>query len=316
MNLYADADSLVAVADRHRPKFRAAIEAGIRRVREQASLADIEDAYPIISRVQALYSWDEMLTLSFYVRKDETAAADDLISSTMRDAAKLTYQLDMVSPAVVDAAQRLAGNMVTSIDRASKAAIRDAVVRGVAGELNRRQVAELIRQTVGLTAPQSRALFNYQQSLEDLASGTGTRSQILGRYRLADRRWSQRTLTPDRVDRLVERYSERLIRHRAENIAISETIRASNAGRVASWEQAIRDGFLPNDALMVWRTVGDDRVCPECHPLDGQTVGVVGGQFRATETGAPGEDRQPRAQIVDARFPPLHSRCRCVVVLA
>lgn len=317
-DLYADADSLVEVADQHRHRYAKAIREGIERVRGQASLDDIAAAFPVAADVLALYDWNDMLGLSFTVRKADPADADDLIAATMSDAAKLTYRLDMVSPFTVNAARRLAGDMVTSIDDASRKAIRAAITRGVAAELDRRQVARLIRSSVGLTRSQTVALANYRQALHDLMSGSRTSAQaIRDRWQLADARWSPRTLTPDRIDQLADRYSARLLRHRAENIAISETIRASNAGRVESWRQAIADGFLPADSLMVWRTVGDDRVCPQCWPMDGQVVGIVAGSqpFESTEHGAPGEPRKPVTSMVTASHPPLHTRCRCAVTL-
>lgn len=68
---------------------------------------------------------------------------------------------------------------------------------------------------------------------------------------------------------------------RADLIAVTETTRALTAGTLASWRSAGVERYR-------WNTSGDERVCPQCGPLDGVTYRV---------------GRGPE--------PPLHPRCRC-----
>lgn len=52
--------------------------------------------------------------------------------------------------------------------------------------------------------------------------------------------------------------------------------------------------LLTTIRIFAWQTAGDERTCPECGPLDGQTW----------------DDSTPMPS------PPLHTNCRCRIVLA
>lgn len=104
------------------------------------------------------------------------------------------------------------------------------------------------------------------------------------------------------VDELTERIADLVGDDaRAETIARTETMTASNAGQQLAWDQAIDEGFLTGDEKQEWIVTPDDRLCPICEPLDGQTV-KLGAKFD-TELGK-----------VDG--PPAHPNCRCTVALS
>jgi SPP1 gp7 family putative phage head morphogenesis protein len=86
-----------------------------------------------------------------------------------------------------------------------------------------------------------------------------------------------------------EKYTQKLIRTRAQTIARTETMRASNEGQAQLWRQAQEMGLLTGKEQKVWQ-VADP--CPICAPLDGERVGI-------NEDFSVGQD------------PPLHPRCRC-----
>lgn len=88
---------------------------------------------------------------------------------------------------------------------------------------------------------------------------------------------------------------------RAETIARTETMRASNQGQLEAWDQAQEKGLLTGTELLEWITTPDDRLCPICEPLDGETA-PRGGTFEVDG------DR--------ITAPPAHPRCRCTVGLS
>lgn len=97
------------------------------------------------------------------------------------------------------------------------------------------------------------------------------------------------------VEAQVGRYAERQLRTRAETIARTESMQALNEGNRLALAALQADGKLPpGEWEREWVTAPDERVCPECEPLDGARA-PIGGMF---PTGALG--------------PPLHPRCRCV----
>ncbi len=83
---------------------------------------------------------------------------------------------------------------------------------------------------------------------------------------------------------------------RAELIARNETFRAVAEGQRQAWDQAVGDGLLTGDEKRTWIVVGDDKVCPICDGLDGQTVGLD-------------ESYQGDGEEYDG--PPAHVNCRC-----
>jgi hypothetical protein len=88
---------------------------------------------------------------------------------------------------------------------------------------------------------------------------------------------------------------------RADVIARTETMRASNEGQLQAWDQATDAGLLTGDEFKEWITTPDDRLCPVCEPMDGVKVGLD-------------ENFDVDGDKIDG--PPAHPNCRCAVGLA
>lgn len=80
---------------------------------------------------------------------------------------------------------------------------------------------------------------------------------------------------------------------RADMIARTELMRASNEGQRQAWSQAVDDGLLTGDERKTWIAT-EVGACDECDALDGETTDLDGEY--------PGEGGEG---------PPLHPRCRC-----
>lgn len=89
---------------------------------------------------------------------------------------------------------------------------------------------------------------------------------------------------------------------RAETIARTETMRASNEGQLEAWDQAVDAGLLTGVETKEWITTPDDITCPICEPMDGLQA-PLNGLFDL-----PGGEGQ-----IDQ--PPAHPRCRCTIAL-
>lgn len=88
---------------------------------------------------------------------------------------------------------------------------------------------------------------------------------------------------------------------RADKIAHTETMRAANEGVLEAWQQATESGLLEGTEKKEWITTPDDRLCPICEPLDGQTVGL---------------NEQFDVEGGDLDGPPAHPNCRCTLGLS
>jgi len=122
--------------------------------------------------------------------------------------------------------------------------------------------------------------------------------------------WTDGDLTPAQF----EWFAERMPKHRLDMIARTETIRASNKGaqeRYRSW------GVPYNE----WYTAKDDRTCDFCLELHGTVYGVDETLYRVGEQMNVEVERDGEKKILTLKFgyedvtcPPLHPRCRCVLL--
>lgn len=87
---------------------------------------------------------------------------------------------------------------------------------------------------------------------------------------------------------------------RAETIARTETMRASNQGQLEAWNQATEAGLLTGREQKEWIVTPDDRLCPICEPMDGVNVPLDA-------------DFDVDGDMIDG--PPAHPNCRCTVAL-
>lgn len=195
-------------------------------------------------------------------------------------AAELIGSFNITSPFVLRAAEVLTANLVTGITRESQRAIRRIIFNAIRDGLAPRDSAKLIRDVIGLTERQALAVDNLRRGL-------------------GDRKGAERT---------VERYSRRLLKDRALNIARTETMRASNRGQQLLWDEMVKDGLIDTRRFQQrWLTTPDDRLCPRCAPMNGQVV-ALGGRFNETERGVLPSERVPFVGETTLS-PPLHPRC-------
>ncbi len=87
---------------------------------------------------------------------------------------------------------------------------------------------------------------------------------------------------------------------RAETIARTETMRASNEGQQQAWNQAVDAGVLTGAEQKVWIVTPDDRLCPICEGMEDVTIPMD-------------EDFDVDGERVST--PPGHPRCRCTIGL-
>ena len=111
----------------------------------------------------------------------------------------------------------------------------------------------------------------------------------------------------DKIRKRVQaRLGETFIKNRAENIARSETIYASNAGAEQGY---IQSGVCEGKK---WLTAIDERTCDLCLDMDGRTA-ILGSSFDIESLK---EDYGWTFDYTDGEMPhpPLHSRCRCTII--
>ncbi len=238
--------------------------------------------------------------LKMKIQSSVAAVADALIKRT-RFVARLGG-FDQVNPYAVDAVQSYGARLVQQMTEELKQTIRDIVSDGISAGVNPRTTAIAIRDQIGLTAAQRKAVKNFRRFLEERSPEVLTRE-------LRDKRFDpsvrahilgDRTLSGSDIGAMVARYEERYIKYRAEAIARTESIRALSIANRAAWRQV--EQKIGGETRRKWFTARDERLCEVCEPIP---------RMNAEGVGLDEPFDTPEGPVMD---PPMHPHCRCVVL--
>jgi hypothetical protein len=177
------------------------------------------------------------------------------------------------------------GGLVTGIVNEQLDLLRETIGTQLASGIAPRKIAVQIAGPVvngqrqggfiGLSRPQVGYLANARAELGALDAGYFSRA-------LRDRRFDPlvrkaiadgKPLAAADVDRIAARYSDRMLKHRADTIARTESITALRAGRREGIEQAVEAGAInPGAVKRVWDATGDARTREDHMAMNGVEV--------------------------------------------
>lgn len=199
-----------------------------------------------------------------------TAAAAGITATT-------AYAFRLANPFVQDYIRVFANQLVVEITEQTRSALTEITRRAFAEGLTVKEQADMIFNTVGLYTRLSNAVLNYRSGL--IGSG----------------------VTGKKLENLVQRKYNELLTYRANMIARTETITASNAGQYLVYQQAVQDNLAHTDTLMKrWIVTPDDFLCQYCKELGKQ--GYI-----------PWDQAWTSSRFGSVRHPTLHPHCRCAV---
>jgi hypothetical protein len=278
---------LIEIADTQKPRLQRALVAAFEAMRDRVPTSAVVAALEtggVEGVVELLRGVEDDLgptvaELDDAIRSSGTATVRMIPGAALLNA---TFRFDPFASNTIDFLQSYRLNLINQISNETRNAVRQGLVEGFKIGQNPRAVARQVRDTVGLTSWQERAVRNYRKALEDLDSTALTRA-------LRDRRFdssvarairARKPLTPQQVDRMVARYRARFIKHRAETIARTESLRATSVGNRAAIRQLLADGAVdPTGVRRQWvytqdaRTRAGHRSVPRLNeggvPLDG-----------------------------------------------
>lgn len=123
-----------------------------------------------------------------------------------------------------------------------------------------------IKQTLGLTAPQAKAVLNFRNQLETqkLLGFTSPQNRSMpeaDRILLRDH-MKNGSLTQFGIDRMVNKYYESLLNQRASEVATATVMNAINSGMNEMWLQGLTQGVFDSRDRKFWNTQLDNRVRP------------------------------------------------------
>jgi hypothetical protein len=235
--------------------------------------------------------------------------------------ARLGFAFDMNNPRAQEWLADHSSAFVTRINSDQRAAIQTALTAGFEQGRNPRSTAldivgRVNRATgrrgggiVGLTNQMSGFVTNARAELADPETMANylTRARRDKRFdRLVQRSIDEgKPLSQTDIDRIVGRYSDRLLNLRGDNIARTETLGSLNEGMDEALRQAVDEGLVSaGNVRRVWDATGDDRTREDHIAANGQEVGldepfIVGGAAMMH----PGDFSAPVEQVIN---------CRCV----
>jgi SPP1 gp7 family putative phage head morphogenesis protein len=285
-------------AERHEPRVKSLLVRAAKQAREAVPMGALEQVLglghpgtgaplyvlqPVLQELRDALMGKELTHTAQHVTYIKTLEAQkkalpDVLLDTMRAGAnakpipKFAMSFDATNPAAVEWAHDHAAGLIKGISDDVQDAVRLTVVQAFEEGIAPRDVARLIRADVGLTERDAGAVM--KQQLKWLADG----------------------VAPEKATARAERYANQLLNSRAQTIARTETMRASNEGQRQLWEQAREAGLIDATTMQkVW--IATDGACDECQTVDGESVGM-------DEDFSVGSD------------PPLHPNCRCTIGLA
>ena len=272
-------EAVQAAADRYSSPMRAAILSALKALQRGVNVGEVE-------RLLAAGRVVHTAVLPLDLMGEALAAAVGIMRTVFGNAGKaveVTWGIkagfDLHNPFIEQAMAQRASGLITTLSLDAEQTLRAVLVQAVADDLPWPRVAQLVQPLIGLSQNQAVAQLKYHAAL--LKDGiTSARANVLTARRAAD-----------------------LVKARAETIARTELTAAANGAQQTLWELAEAQGLVKPGTRRRWITTPDDRRCPRCEEMHGQTVGLAG-MFTQPSTG-----RQ-------VPHPPLHPRCRCAMVRA
>lgn len=274
-----DLPLLTRLAARMEPAMRRAFLAAVRGAADVVNISDLVDAVRSgqVSQIEAAAQLEELSPalrrLLLPVLGRLFALGVQVGEDQLGDVA-LTIAFDLSNPEAIAWVQSHGASLVTDVTDGTRSAIRALVDVAFREGRSPDQLAREIREVIGLTERQMEAVQAFRERL-----------------------WNE-GVEASEVERRAARYADAQLRYRAEMIARTETLEASNEGQQQLWEHARAQGLLnPEKTRRVWIVTPDGRLCDLCEPMDGEEA-TLGGTFKG-----------------GVRRPPRHPQCRCTTGL-
>lgn len=317
----AQQDALLGLAAKFEPRIRRQFIKAVNAIQDEASLKALTDAL-------ATGRWEFVLAATGLDKFEvELGGMVDAINENWQAAGALTAQqtaagvsgmalgvrFDPMNRRATDYARQYAYDLITNISRQTRDAIKEIVTEQTVTGLNPRTTARQIKQVIGLTGPQAKALKNYRAALESGKWGQAAAYSIGGNAERSIAAASKLgEMSGDRIEALVESYRQRLLRMRSVTIARTESMRAASNGAAEAWKQTMEGSNLPPSVFRrYWVATNDDRT-RDSHlemPLLNQKGVGMNEPFRLPGGGTimhPHDPDAPASETIN---------CRCCVVV-
>lgn len=328
--------ALEKAADKIRPSLRRSFLEALEQVKDEATLKRIterleaEDADGAANLLVAALGGilagsgvrPESTVFIDQWRKAHDAGAAAGISS-LPDAKAKAATFDPFNSRTANTVREYTGDLIREVSESTRAGIITALQETDALGYGPTKQARFIRDMLGLTEQQMKAVVNFRDQLEQQRNAPlNELGKPRGMTKAANRRLSateraivrrhirEGHLSQQKIDEMVDRYYRSLLNRRAQNIARTESLTAATMGQNEAWTQAQEQGVLDSDVKRKWLPTRDARTRDAHSSVPGMNPdGVpINGTF-STPLGRMRFPRDPRGTAAN------RIQCRCAVVL-
>ena len=310
-------------------RFRAAFLSAIREIVSQARIKEISDA---LARGDVQGALDKLYIepAAFNVFTNEIRASfgeggmqavQNLGPLTDAQGNRLVFRFDVRNLVAEQWITERSSEFITNIVDEQRIVIREHLRAGLQrGDNPRTTALDVVGRinkatgrreggVIGLSIPQEQYVRNARSELQNKDF-----SAYLQR-KLRDKRFDRTVaralaadedLSPAQIAKIVNRYADRLLKHRGDTIARTETLAALNAAAYQSLQQLVDSGKIQADQITrVWDSAGDARVRNTHRIADGQRVGFDEDFVMASgrRLRYPGDPKGGASEVIN---------CRCI----
>jgi len=289
----------------------------LRRIVEALERRDYELAISNLFIDDASFRFlDRALTDAFRDGGDFAASTIPQVSDP--SGGRVVFRFNARSPRAERWLSEHSSQLITDITEDIRIAARQHLVAGMEAGLNPRTTAlslvgRIDRATgrrvggvLGLTSAQERFVTNARAEL--MSGDPDLLRNYLTRER-RDRRFDRhvmaairegRALESATIERMLGRYSDRLLELRGETVARTESMTALNQSNIEAYQQAIDSGAIRRqDVRKVWIATNDGRTRDSHRDIDRESVGID--QPFSNGLMYPGDPNGPASEVINCR---------------
>jgi hypothetical protein len=287
-----------ALLDEHAPLIQAAFMASIADIRSQITLkllverlerGDIAGALDALNLDRGAFSRVENAIAQAY-NAGGTAMTGNMPTLRDRAGARIVVRFDARNVRAEEWLRAHSSNLVTRVIEEQRSSIQSVLQAGLQAGQNPNRTAldvvgRLSRATgrregglIGLSGPQADYVASARAEL--LAGDPTSLRSYLARSR-RDKRFDRAVmkaieggkLDAATIDRIVGRYSDRLLELRGQMLARTETLTSIHAAKHEGFRQGLdKTNYPPEAVTRVWRSAGDNKVRHTHAAMNGQVV--------------------------------------------
>lgn len=237
-----------------------------------------------------------------WILEHESVLASLVIEKDQAD----LFNFDRFDPVTQTHIRAFQDALIAQLGVDARVTIEETILAGLRAGRTPAEMVQQIRAVIGLTDRQAAAVLRFRQMLLENNPQALTRSLFAVRDKAAfyEAVGAGKILDTASIDRMVDRYRDNYLDHRALTIATTEATRAASLGLQDSYQQAVTRGVLPNAAVrQYWLLDLDERTCDHCiSVVDMNPDGVALGEPFQSDHGP-------------VEGPGLHPNCRCSIEL-